>query len=455
MKISIAAHQIQRQYLTPAMKMSIETLLLPLAELNTAIEQELQNNPLLEVDEKALTSIRTPPRDEILKALEYSNQTPNFPFPEHSADDDTAEGRPIKSEICLEDELLQQLRVELSDPLEIKIGELIIGSLDEDGYLTATCEEIARLAGTGDIVLVEYILKIIQHFEPAGIASRNLRECLLFQAKRNGTGIDKLAYKIIENHLEELGGKKFSGIAKKLGVSPHAVKKAARLIALLEPKPARNHRPLQANLYVKADVSVTKDENGLYHIHMNREGAIPLRINSHYQKMLSRPDLKDEEKNFIREKLKNAVLFIKSIEQRGRTIRRITERLVERQKDFFENGRTALTPMTLKDMARMTDRNESTISRAIQNKYIDTPQGLFPFKFFFSPGIPENENGRVASRSVKEEIKELIKSENKASPLSDQAIQNHFRGKGVNLARRTVSKYRQSMRILPSHLRRL
>jgi len=456
MKINTSLHQVQKQLLAPAMQQSIETLLLPLGELNTSIDQELQDNPLLEIDEEKQKILQEQQVNESLKILELSGLTHNMPTREHLSDDETLEERPIKMEVSLEDELLQQLRMELSDPLEIRLGEFIIGSLDEDGYLRTTCQEIAKATDINDILRVEYILKIIQNFEPPGIASRNLKECLLSQVHLRCNGNGKLVTPIIENYLEELGRKKFQEMAKKLGVSVEAIREAAQIISLFEPKPARNYRPIAANLYIKPDVFIAKDENDQYQIRINRDGNPPLRINTHYQRLLQRKNLSHEERSFIREKLKNALYFIKSVAQRGQTIVRITEYILEKQKDFFENGHMSLVPLTLKDIAQTIDRNESTISRAVTNKYVDTPCGLFPLKFFFSQGIAENGNGSgaIASRGIKEEIKGLIESENKTSPLSDQTIQNYFKRKDVTIARRTISKYRNTLRILPSHLRK-
>ena len=454
MKINTSIHQIQKQLLAPAMQQSIETLLLPLAELNASIDQELQDNPLLEIDEEKQNALREQQKDELLKILELSGQMYNAPIREFFSDDETLEERPIKMEVSLEDELLQQLRIELSDPLEIKLGEFIIGSLNEDGYLQATCEEIAKGTGIEDILRVEYILKIIQNFEPVGIASRNLKECLLSQVHLRYNGNSVLITNIIENHLEELGRKKFLKIARKSGTSVDAVREAARFISLLEPRPARNYRPIKVNLYIKPDIFITKDENEQYHVRINQDGNRPLRINASYQRLLQKKNLNNEERSFIREKLKNALYFIKSVEQRGQTIVRIAECILDKQRDFFEYGHTSLVPMTLKDIAQTIDRNESTISRAVTNKYVDTPSGLFPLKFFFSQGVAENGNGVVTSRSVKEEIKELIETEDKTSPLSDQTIRDHFKRKDMNIARRTISKYRNTLRILPSHLRK-
>ncbi len=437
------------------MQKSIEMLLLPLTELNLSIDQELQNNPLLEIDEEKLKSVQNQTADEMLKMLAYSRQSGNLPFSNNSPDDEILEDRPIRMETCLEDELLQQLRIELSDPLDIRIGEMIIGSLNEDGYLTATCEEIAQVLGIDDLLRVNYILTIVQNFEPVGIASRDLKECLLAQVKLGCNGSSEVVQKIVEGYLEELGRKKFQKIARKINVHLESVKKAARLIALFEPKPARNYRPIKTSLYIKPDILIKKDENNEYHIEINKDGIPPLRVNSQYHRMLRENNLKSEEREFIREKLKNALFFIKSIEQRGSTITRISEHILEKQRDFFDSGHQHLVPMTLKDIAQTIDRNESTISRAISNKYMDTPQGTFPLKFFFSQGVSGTGSDAVASRSIKEAIKELVNSEEKASPLSDQDIQGYFRNKGTTIARRTISKYRQALRILPSHLRKI
>lgn len=455
MNISTSVQQTQKQFLAPAMRQSIEMLLLPLTELNLSIDQELQNNPLLEIDEEKLKLAEAQSTDEMLKMLDFSRQSWNLPFSNHSSDDEMVEDRPIRMETCLEDELLQQLRIELYDPLDIRIGEMIIGSLNEDGYLNVTCEEIADTLGIDNLLRVEYILTVVRNFDPVGIASRDLKECLLSQVKLRCNGNSGLARKIVENYLPELGRKKFLKIAKKCGVSAEAVKKTARLIALFEPKPARNYRPIKTSLYIRPDIFVKKDGNDQYHVEVNRDGIPPLRVNGQYRKMLRKNNLGEKEKKFIREKLKNALFYIKSIEQRGSTITGISKYILEKQRDFFENGHRSLVPMTLKDIAHAIDRNESTVSRAISNKYIDTPQGTFPLKFFFSQGVPGNSKGYVASRSIKEEVKELTDSEDKSSPLSDQDIQNHFNKNGTTIARRTISKYRQALKILPSHLRKI
>ncbi len=441
------------------MQQSIEILLLPLLELHAAIDQELQNNPLLETLELEEDE-ENKELDEVRERLEQLMQTPDFHFYENRAEEEFPEERNIKSDESLEEVLLRQLRVEFSDPLELKIGELIIGNINETGYLTTSCEEIAQAASVPSIAMVEKILLIIQHFDPPGIAARNLQECLLAQISERATPLFPLVQDVICNYLHELSHRKYHDIAKKLHISDEQIKKIVNIIASLDPKPARNYRPIRSNIYIKPDIFIFKDDDRGYQIYLNDEDIPVLKINSAYKNMLKQAKLNTGEKTFIREKLQNAVQFIKSIEQRGKTIRDIAKFILEKQKNFFEQGSSALVPMSLKDVSERLERNESTISRAIANKYIATPQGMYPLKFFFSQGLEmsgattENEKSVVSNRSVKEEIREMIFNEDKSKPLSDQDIQSYFSKKGTKIARRTISKYRQLLDILPSHLRR-
>ncbi len=446
--------QVQRMVLAPTMQQSIEVLMLPLTDLTLSIEQALEDNPLLEVEE---SSPATDPEETFrqIDALMQPRRELLYDH-NHSSDDDPGEERFMKKEISLEENLLQQLRLELSDPLYLRIGELIIGNLDEDGYLTVTCEEIADMLSISDVNAVEGVLKVVQDLEPPGIASRTISECLLLQAHNSKHTGKFLVARIINECWEDLARKKYPEIARKLGVSLEEVKEAAGFIATLEPKPARNYRPVYAHIYVKPDAFIVKDDNIGYVIEINKEDVPSLRINTHYRKMLQRTDLSASDREFISQKLKDAIQFIKSIEQRGTTLRRICGYIVEKQRDFLERGVAGLAPMTLNDVAQSIGRNESTISRAIHNKYIDTPQGIFSLKFFFSQGIPDTGNGpAVASRSVKEEIKNMIDDEDKSAPLSDQTIQDYFTRRNMQIARRTISKYRQALRILPSNLRKV
>ncbi len=454
MQIKISPIQIQKQILAPSMRQSIEVLLLPITELHTAIEQELQENPLLEIDEEKAILEQNTINDFINKSLQQASETVSFRNDDFSQDEEFYE-KPISNVKILEDYLLEQLRFEVSISLEQKIGEFIIGNLNEDGYLTCGCEEIAQTLHT-DLSVVERVLKVIQNFDPLGIAARDLRECLCAQiSTRFGTDAE-LMIRIITEYFDELARKRHQEIAQQLKISVEKVKKLVKAIASLEPKPARNYRSIRSSNYIQPDVFILKDEERGYYVEVSREGVPTFRVNVYYRNLLMRPELSEKDREFIQEKFRNATNFIKSIEQRGHTLRRIAEYILIKQMGFWDRGED-LVPMILKDVARAIDRNESTISRAINNKYIDTPRGLFPLKFFFSQGIPsgDDRNGGVASNSVKEEIWAIIDSEDKASPLSDQEIYHYLSQKNMPIARRTISKYRQALKILPSNLRKV
>lgn len=463
MKPRISLTQIQKPILAPAMQQSIEVLLLPLTDLITAIEQELQNNPLLEIDEERAAAEQKHTDEAIQQKLRHLAGAPRIRGDNFYENDDEPQEKPITRHTSLEDHLLQQLRLETTDPLKLKIGELIIGSLNEDGYFTATREEILRLL-SGEVIpenpllqqqTFEEALGFIQNCDPIGTASRSLRECLAIQAQHRFNGRCPLVKTLIEDHLEELGRKRFVELSRKLKVPVEEIKKAGHSIAALEPRPARNHRPVSMNIYIKPDISISANDSHEHQIHINQEGIPPLRINSLYQNMLKQPNRTEKELEFIRDKIRDALFFMKSIQQRHQTLISITQYITGHQKDFLKEGETALKPMTLKDVAEAVRRSESTISRAIHQKYIDTPQGLYPLKFFFSQAVGENNSSSsVSSRSMKEQIKQLIDDENKARPLSDQEIRGVFQQRGVAVARRTISKYRQALHILPSNLRK-
>lgn len=454
MQIKISPLQIQKQILAPSMRQSIEVLLLPITELQAAIDQELQENPLLEIDEEKAVLEQSPLNEIINKSLQQISEAASFRDGDFSRDEEFHE-KPISNVKVLEEYLLEQLRFEVSSPLEQRIGEFIVGNLNEDGYLTCGCEEIAQTLHT-DPVTVERVLSVIQNFDPLGIASRDLKECLCVQTLTRFGADAGLMTRIVGEHFDELARKRYHEIAQRLRIPVEKVKDLARSIAGLEPKPARNYRPIRSSIYIQPDAFILKDQERGYYVEVSREGVPAFRVNAYYRNLLARPELSAKDREFIQEKFRNATNFIKSIEQRGHTLRRIAEYILIKQMGFWDRGED-LVPMILKDVARAIDRNESTISRAISNKYIDTPRGLFPLKFFFSQGIPSTDdgNGGVVSRSVKDEIQAIIDSEDKTSPLSDQEIYHYLSQRNMPVARRTISKYRQALRILPSNLRKV
>lgn len=477
MVMKLSTSQIQKQILAPAMQQSIEILMLPYMELSQAVNQTLQENPMLEVDEEALRKKQE--QDERMKdnmeELARYNESPLV----HSmvSDDDMPDQEQLFArQLTLEDEMLRQSRVEFLSPEEIRIAEHIIGNLDQDGFLSAGCDEIAQMA-QADPALVEKTLKAIQQFDPAGIAARDLSECLAIQAERllPAGSTKKLVLDIVQHHIKELGQKKFRELSRNLKAPIERIKDAVNIISHFDPKPARNFRPLEDNLYIQPDIVIRKTGSSEYQLIISDNEIPPLRINQTYKHMLKTGRLKEAEREFIRDKLAQAAYFIKSIQQRGQTIRDIAGVIMEKQKDFFSQGHMALVPMTMKDVAEAIGRNESTVSRAIQNKYMDTPQGTFAMRYFFSQGVGNghgngrkvsdegmvrahgengNGNGAVSNRLIKEELKRLVEEEDKSRPLSDQDIEDYFKGKDLQIARRTISKYRRLLNILPSHLRK-
>jgi len=454
MKPHLTTRQIQKQILAPTMQQSIEVLLLPILELNQAIQQELEINPFLELVEPDPGDDIS--QEELLKQEEHLQETLDIPY---RHDDNKchpeSEDKNLHRNETLEESLLHQLRMEITDPDQLEIGLFIIGNLNEDGYLKISCEEIAQILKNTDILLVFQVLSTIQGFEPAGIAARDLKECLLIQLDSAEEPASKLALRIVEECLPLLGKRNYSMIARQLSVPLSEVIKAAQLIAELDPRPARNYRPIMPNIYIKPDVSIIEDE-GQYQVFLNDQDIPPLRVNTFYKTALKGQKLSTTEREFIREKLKNAIQFIRSIRQRGQTLKEIAQIIAQRQGDFFRKGHMALVPMTLKDIARDLNRNESTISRAIQNKYIDTPQGPYPMKFFFSQAVGKDDADQpgISNRSIKEEIRRMIDEEDKKRPLSDQKIQDLLKEKGIDIARRTINKYRKILKILPRNLRK-
>ena len=460
MKLGQTQIQTQRQIMAPVMQQSIEILMLPVADLEQAIQDELEANPLLEIDESKL------PQDDSASNLLNQNLATELerlisapsPFLYHDYDEELIEEIPVKASESLEEKLLHQLHIDLNDPLKLAIGEMIIGQLDEDGYLTSTMEELAELMNLSSTQIIEDVLKLIQSYEPVGIAARDLRECLLIQAASKFNGKTPLASMIIKNHLEDLGRKRYDLIAKNLKVPLEHVRHCAKLIAELEPRPARNSRPVMSGNYIQPDLSIHNNPRvpDEFFLEVNEKKVPPLRVNQIYRRLLRRKNLTAEEKIFLKEKLQNALAFIKSIQQRGSTIKEIGNYILDHQKDFFIEGHSALKPMGLKDVAAAVGRNESTISRAVNQKYIDTPHGILPLKYFFSQSVGDDDYGQggISNRAIKEEIIDLVQEEDKNSPLSDAELQQLLSEKGMNVSRRTVGKYRKQLNILPSYLRK-
>ncbi len=349
----------------------------------------------------------------------------------------------------LREHLIWQLRMSALDEQQMNVGLLIIGNLTPDGYLKDSLDDLAGQAGIS-VEAAQAVLKVVQQFDPLGVAARDLRECLLIQATELYPGYD-LVHEIIEHHLEDLEKRNYQAITKRLGVSLDEVAEALEVIRRLEPKPGRSVSEEEPQ-YITPDIYVYKVDDQ-YVIVLNEDGLPKLRVNTFYKDSLA-TGASPEAKEYVQNKLRSAVWLIRSIHQRQRTIYKVTESIVKFQKAFFEKGIAYLKPLVLRDVAEEVGMHESTISRVTTNKYVHTPQGVFELKFFFNSGINKVEGGAVASESVKERIRAIIAAENPAKPLSDQTIGDMLHKENIDIARRTVAKYREMLGILPSSRRR-
>lgn len=460
----------QRLILTPQLQLAIKLLQMPQLELSQAITQELTENPFLEeiIEEREELS-----REE-MENIEPSEETDDTEAPleklmsglggsgvEDYFNNRSSDGRDIgyftpgtveqasfeqfaTKEMDIYDHLLWQLGLTDTSEEMKQICETIIGNIDENGYLRATDEEIASNMQTG-VETVRDAIKIVQGFDPPGIAAANLQECLLLQLRSLDLS-GSLAEKIILNNLADIEKKRYQQIARQYVCPIDNIMAAVRIIEGLEPKPARNFSSSETT-YIVPDVSVIRTDDS-YQIILNDDGLPKIRVNNYYKKLLlSKNSLSKDERHFIEDKLRSAVWLMKSLDQRNSTIYRATESILNFQRDFFDNGVSCLRPLNLRDVAESLGMHESTISRVTSNKYLSCSHGLLSFRFFFSSAI-QGANGTVSSTSVKDIIKKMITEENPKRPLSDQRIADILMTKNITVARRTVAKYREELKIL-------
>ena len=443
-------------------------------ELLETISQELQSNPLLEEGQEAEaepddrervadsanreTDISEVTIDEKPKAdfdwEEYLGEYTSGPKVRVEREEvrelPAIESRLVKKP-SLDAHLLWQLHLSSASDAQKEIGTLIIGNLGRDGYLQATLAEIAEMAGC-DESCVEEVLHLVQEFDPPGIAARDLRECLLIQGK-NLKLEDDLVINIITNHLHDLESRNYHSIVKATNRKPEEIKEAIDVITGLDPKPGRQYDEEEIQ-YISPDIYVHKVDNEFV-ILLNEDGMPKLRISPFYREALSKDgDVTDQAREYIQGKLRSAAWLIKSIHQRQRTIYRVAESIIKFQRDFFDKGIAHLKPLVLRDVAEDLSMHESTISRVTTNKYMHTPRGVFELKYFFNSSISSFTGGAVASESVKERIRQLVSNEDPQKPYSDKAIVEKLREENIDIARRTVAKYRELLGILPSNLRK-
>ena len=478
--------QFQTLRMTPQLQQAIKLLQLSRMEFETAIQKELEENPILEEVQDAPEDGATPAGEgetPVMDAQPPSAEVPtgDAPVADQTGQDPTKQdefewdsyldqpSKPrehlgsgneeimnyenmISASQSLYDHLLWQMNLSGFNDEEKHLGEILIQYIDEEGYLKTPLEQISQDEQIPLQDLVE-TLPLIQELDPPGVGAATLTECLLIQAKHLGEDTNDIIH-LINHHLKDLEKKNYDGIAKAMGKTLEDVIEMSKVILEMDPKPGRAYMPNET-MYVTPDVYVYKVGEE-YVVSLNEDGLPRLRVSNFYKSALKveKTDSNKGAQDYIKDKLKSALFLIKSIHQRQRTIYRVTESIVKHQRDFFDKGPAFIRPMILRDIANDIGIHESTVSRVTSNKYMHTPRGIFELKYFFNSGISTSSGESMASESVKLRIKELIIKENVKDPLSDQKIVEILSAEGVQIARRTVAKYRDALGVLPSSKRK-
>jgi RNA polymerase sigma-54 factor len=465
----------QQLRMTPQLQQAIKLLQLSRLELETVITKEMEENPILE------EAVETTDDDAAAKETEQLDMAEDETAPPPQADDNKKEEfewenyvednykqtmaqsnlrnveevhnyeNMITRHDSLQEYLIWQMKLSGFNEDEERIGAKIIGNIDDDGYLKMPLMEVCPEENATEEDMEE-ILEQLQELDPPGVCSRTLQECLLVQARVLGEDTHDLVH-IIKTHMKDLEKKNFEGISKAMGKPLEEIIEICKIIFDMEPKPGRSFAPSETQ-YVTPDVYVYKVGEE-YVVSLNEDGLPRLKISNFYKNVLSGKGSSSVTKEYIQEKLRSAVWLIKSIHQRQRTIYKVTESIVRYQRDFLDKGLEFLKPMILRDIANDIGMHESTVSRVTTAKYVHTPRGIFELKYFFNSGINKTDGESLASESVKEKIKELVASEDIKNPYSDQKIVEYLRAQaGIDIARRTVAKYRDILGILPSSKRK-
>ena len=463
----------QQLIMTPQLQMAIKLLQLSRLELLDTIRQELEENPALEelqesAGEDRLTEAaeQTAKDDEPAKEvtieekinedIDWSSYLDEYNTPGRVNYEGESREAPrydafIARKESLKDHLLWQLLMAAPGKEDEHIGSFIVGNLNQDGYLDIELEEIARVSGA-ELAQVESVLTLMQSFDPIGVCARDLSECLMIQAKHLKID-DTLVTEIIRNHLGDLEKRNIKVISRALKASVDDIISAINIIKSLEPRPGRQYSD-DTPQYITPDIYVYKMDNDFV-IVLNDDGMPKLRVNPFYKKSIAAKNkLPGEAESYIQDKLRSAAWLIKSIHQRQKTIYKVMESILHYQREFFEKGIANLKPMVLRDVAQDIGMHESTISRVTTNKYAYTPQGIFELKYFFNSSIQRLHGGAIASVSVQEKIKQIIAGENPKKPYSDDKIAKILKESQINIARRTVAKYREMLNVLPSNKRK-
>ncbi len=465
--------QTQRMIMTPMLQQAIGLLQLSRLELLQELRQELEQNPVLEEVQEGVEEPETRLDQETPEAersegedgeANGDNAVADFDWDTYLQDASDFRLPIAREEVehfdaealltrprSLIDHLLFHLHLSTSEPELLRLGTAVIGNLDESGYLKEPMEGLAAAAGV-EVATMEEALRLVQSLEPTGVGARDLKECLLLQLEQRQNP-HPLARDLITAHLPELEGRHWEKVADKLGVTVKDVQEAVEYIATLEPKPGRTFGTEDPR-YITPDVYIVKVDNRFL-VLLNDEGLPRLRVSPYYRAILAdKASTSREVREYVEGRMRSALWLIRSIEQRQRTLFKVADSLVKFQREFLEKGITALRPLTLKEVAEDIGMHESTVSRVTTNKYIHTPQGLFELKYFFHRGVPGTDGESVSSLKVKDLIHKLLSVEDSGKPLSDQKIVEILRREhAIEIARRTVAKYRSQLRI-PSSSRR-
>ncbi len=468
----------QQLVMTPQLQMAIKLLQMSRLELTDLVHQELEQNPVLEEsydlseeqkpDEVLIQDPADVPESTAIKEVtvddkiyedhvDWNNYIDDYNSPGKTTFETEKRETPsyesfIAKKQSLKDHLLWQLLMTRPDSRAEEIGSAIIGNLNEDGYLDISMGDLAEMT-QADPTTVQSVLDVLQTFDPVGVCARNLKECLLIQV--NYFNLDNtLVARIISDYLHHLENKNYKAIAKAVKADLDEVLKAVKIIKELEPKPGREFSDDEPH-YIIPDIYVYKFENEFL-IMLNEDGMPRLQINAYYKNAVKKEaPIKENVKTYLQDKMRSAAWLIRSIHQRQKTIYKVMESILKFQKDFFEKGIAHLKPMVLRDVAEDIGMHESTISRVTTNKYAHTPQGIFELKYFFNSSIKCFRGEAVSSASVQDKIRLMIESENPQKPYSDEKISEILeKDLNIDIARRTVAKYREMMKILPSSKRK-
>ena len=459
-KLGLSTRLSQRLILTPSLQQAIKLLPLTTLELAEVLEQEVMENPLLEEVPQEQPSAEEIAQEEAKAEREDSLKDIDVEkfFEDYLDDGDHRRTRssevpelpPIENTLTeqpdLYDHLLWQLHMSVSDELLLEIGDVIIQNVDEDGQLRASVDEIANM-GPYPMEEVEKALCIVQRLDPAGVAARDLTECLRLQLKNLGLEASPTDI-MVRDYMKQLQSHQYPEIGRQMGLTPDEVSHHLEIIKRLDPKPGLKYSPDKSS-YVIPDVFVVKEADD-YKIVLNDDGLPKLRISPTYRRMLDVKDTGSEEtRNYVKEKLRSALWLLKSVDQRQRTIYKVSESIIRHQRGFLDHGIAHLRPLVLRDVATDIGMHESTVSRVVANKYMHTPRGVYELRFFFHSGITSNMGEAISSVTIKDKIRKMIEAEDASRPLSDSRIAELLGADGLPLARRTVAKYREELRIPP------